>query len=297
MTDIDLQAEVDANPSDEADAPKAKPGPAQKDKAAARKKANAAKKKAADKVKAKAAAARAKEAAKVKAAKEADRDAAKALVAVNRDCMVQVKAGQQAIHMGQKSLQAWSVAAFNLNVLCKDNKGVNFKDMALEHWGVDKNTASKLAKAGEMVSDLLASEGEKGNWLPHLPQNNLNTLSMIARLEDSQIDAGIDQEIIHPKATEKAITDYANTFRPVIEGRVIPSTEAADAEDAAAAPKPETAGKMIARIVKEAATLTPANHAKLLLALTADMSQDDVITFIDALEVKHSLVDVGTIPD
>ena len=262
------------------------------EKAARRKADNLAKKELAAKEKKAAEKVKQKEAfAKKKAA-----DDAKALVVVNRDCMVQINQGLKAIQMGQKVILAWSVAAFNLKGLCDGNKGVNYGAMALEHWSIDPNTASKLATAGAMVSDLLKNEGEKGNWLPHLPQNNLNTLSMIARLDDDQIDAGIDQEIIHPKATEKAITEYANTFRDpsvvkTVPKRDVPGTPAADAEAEAALSESdkvaETPAQLMARLADAATDLKPAQLIQLIATMAGNLKGKRVEDLFTALEVVH----------
>lgn len=293
MTDIDLEKIVDDDPSSEADAPEDKPVKlSAADKKAVKAIEVAAKKKEAAKVK--------KAADKVKATEKKASDKvktdAKALTLVQKGAKVFIDAGKKAMTAVGNGNLLWTVAAFKLRELTKGT-GVNFKDEALEHWGVGKNTATKLANAGDMLNSLTDGGGD-AEWMAYMPMGNINNLSTISGFSDVKLALGIDTGVIKIDATEAEINDFNRGFddkgNPVI---VIapPSTPAAEAEDAAAAEgegeavsESETPAKLIARLVDSASDLTPANMIKLIVRLSADLSEKRVDDMFDALNKQHS---------
>ena len=277
--DMDLAAEVAANPSSESDAPVDAPVTLTKAEKAARRKAdNAAKKEQAKKDKA--------AAAKVKSD-------AKALTLVQRDAKTLIAAGLKAMTQVGNGNLLWTVAAFKLRALTKGT-GVNFKDEALEHWGVGKNTATKLANAGELLHSLTEAGGDK-EMLKFMPMNNVNNLSTISGFSDTKLTLGIDTEVIKHDATEEAINAFNRAFddngKPVIE-HTPPSSEQREQEDAGETDPPavsesETPTQLIARLADAATDLKPPQLIKLIALLAGNLSGKRVEDMFNALEVVH----------
>lgn len=263
------------------------------EKAARRKADNAAKKEQAKKDRATATKAKADE---KKAADKVKSDA-KQLTIVQRDAKTLIAAGIKAMTQVGNGNLLWTVAAFKLRALTKGT-GVNFKDEALEHWGVGKNTATKLANAGELLHSLTEAGGDK-EMLAYMPMNNINNLSTIAGFSDKKLTLGIDTDVIKIDATEEAINSFNRAFddnaKPVIvvEAREVPGTAAADAErDAAALPggpvsESETPTQLIARLADAATDLTPANLIKLIANLAGNLKGKRVDDLFAALEKVH----------
>ena len=278
-----------------------------KDKAinAAEKKATAAAKKVADELKAekdKAKAAEKKAAAVAKKA-AADKEKAdkKALATVERGVTPLIQAGLKAMNMVGNGNQAWTIAAFKMRELCKGTP-VNFKDVALEHWGVQKNTATKLANAGELLAGLIAADKldvsgtvEKDKWLSHLPMGSINNLSVISGFTDAKIDKGIDLEIIKIDATEADISAFARDYNDKGVLTVVETVPAGKAQGIGDTPSgvetetisdSETPIQFISRVTKDAKAieLSPAHRIKLAVALTAGFEGKDIDALFDAME-------------
>ncbi len=283
MSEINLEKIVDDNPSSEADAPVDEPVVLTKAEKAARRKEEKAAKKIQD-------------AKDRKAALKVTADA-KALTLVQKDVTVLINAGKKAMTQVGNGNLLWTVAAFKLRNLCKGT-GVNFKDEAVEHWGVGKNTATKLANAGELLHSLTDGKGD-AEWMAYMPMGNINNLSTISGFSDAKMALGIDTEVIKIDATEGEINDFNRNFDAKGNAVIViepPSTPAADAEDLGEVgvglgddpvSESETPAKLIARLVKDASGLTPGNMIKLIVQLSAGLSGKRVEDMFDALTTQH----------
>ena len=286
---IDLAAEVAANPSSEADAPKAPAKKASTKKAstkkASTKKATPAPANPAPTAKMLQAAAdkASREEAKVAHKKEQAAAAKKQLTTFKSDAKVFINAGNAAIKHGIKSNLLWTVAAHKLRELCATVKGQSFAALAKEHWGCEANTATKLANSGRLIFDIQTTaetaEGpEKNKWADNMPMMNLNCLSVISGMHDTVIELGIDKGIIHPRSTEAEINELNRLWdkngkkvKPPIDP---PSTSQRDSEDAdgvSDSDSSETTAQLIARIV----------------LLTKSLTTSDVLDLIADLEEMH----------
>jgi len=287
----DAIADAVESPANESDAPEEAPVVLTKaEKAARRKTENEAKKvqaakdkKAADKVKA---------TEKATAAKE--KSDAKQLTLVQKDAMVLINAGLKAMDQVGKGNLLWTVSAHKLRELTKGT-GVNFKDEALEHWGVEKNTATKLANAGRLLNEL-TNEGGDQEWLAYMPMGNVNNMSTIAGMSDKKIALGIDTDVIKMDATEADINEFNRNFDDRGKEVIViipPSTPAADADAEAAeaetVSESETPAKFVARVAKGAddMNLSPSNRIKLICLLSAGLKDKRVDAMFTALEHQH----------
>lgn len=301
----DAIADASDNPASEADAPEVKLTKAEKAAIKAietkAKKAQAKKDKAAaDKVKA-----------AEKAAKALVIADAKAVKTVETGLKPLITAGLKAMHMVGTGNEDWVTAAFKMRELCKDTKAVNFMDVAAEAFGVAKNTASKLANAGEMMVELRAAAAdpsiggpEKGKWLEHLPMGNINNLSTISRWGDTKMDLAIDTEVLRVDSTEREINDFNRDFDDngkAIVVKTVPSTDAADAEDlgeigvgtGSMVSESETPTQLMSRLADAATDLRPAQLIKLICTLSGNLSGKRIEDMFKALEAQHPATEEG----
>ena len=297
MTD-QIQKEINAAGGNDAPAVKNAPAPAVKGKAKGKAKAKPAAKKApvakkeptakqlqaaADKAAAAEEKAAEKKAADAeKAAEKKEADAKKLTITTENKCKPLINAGLKAMHMVGNGNKGWTIAAFQLREVCKGTP-VNFKDAMAEGWGVAKNTATKLANAGQLMHELSTSdEQDVRAQLEYMPMGSINNLSVLSGFSEPKMEKGIDLGVIKMDATEAAIAEFARDYndkgvKMVI--KTVPSTPAADAEDAAA-----EAGETVSE--SETPETVQAATAR-ILSLTTSWTDDEVLLLIESLEAAH----------
>ena len=248
--------------------------------------------------KAKAAEAKAKRDAAAKAKHEADkaRGAKQLVVSVEKKCKPLIADGLRAINMVGKGNKEWTIAAFQIREACKGTS-VNFKDVMENGWGVAKNTATKLANAGELMHAITSSEDEEvQNQIKYLPMGSINNLSTISTFSDKKFEVGIDLGVIKMDATEADISafnrEYDDKGNRVIEGTSTPADEADTGEDAAPTPAAKPAPISSAAFLQDCATVALSSEEvqQAVITLLKDHDSDTVIEIIEALEAAHKIV-------
>jgi len=249
--------------------------------------------------KAKADEAKAKRDAAAKAKHEADkaREEKQLVVSTEKKCKPLIDAGVKAINMVGKGNREWTIAAFQIREACKGTS-VNFKDVMENGWGVAKNTATKLANAGELMHAITSSEDEEvQNQIKYLPMGSINNLSTISTFSDKKFEVGIDLGVIKMDATEADISafnrEYDDKGNRVIEGTSTPAGEADTGEDEDAAPTPAAKPAPIsaAAFLQDCATVALSSEEvqQAVITLLKDHDSDTVIEIIEALEAAHGI--------